>query len=88
LANNSKEDRERDAVKARAQYQAEGQAIRDRTAQLRSLRLAKEAAELASGVKKKNAATRKDKKEPGTRKAKSVPLSAWLTAQQGAGRRS
>jgi hypothetical protein len=88
LANNSKEDRERDAVKARAQYEADGQAIRERTAQLRSLRLAKEAAELASGVKKKNAVARKDKKEPGTSRAKPVPLSEWLTAQQGAGRRS
>jgi hypothetical protein len=87
LANESKEERERDAAKARAQYEAEAQAIREKTARLRSLRLAKEAAESVTGVKK-NAVSRKDKKGPGTHKAKPVPLSEWLTAQRGAGRRS
>jgi hypothetical protein len=43
----------RDAEKAKAQYQAEGRAVRERTARLRSLRLAKEAAETAEGVEKK-----------------------------------
>jgi hypothetical protein len=61
LTNHSKEERERDAAKARAQYEAEGQAIRERTARLRSLRLAKEAAESATGGKK-NAVARKGKK--------------------------
>jgi len=87
LTDHSKEERERDAAKARAQYEAEGQAIRERTARLRSLRLAKEAAESATGVKK-NAVARKSKKEPAAGKAKPVPLSEWLTAQRGAGRRS
>jgi hypothetical protein len=87
LTDHSKEERERDAAKARAQYEAEGQAIRERTARLRSLRLAKEAAEPATGVKK-NAIARKGKKEPVAGKAKPVPLSEWLTAQRGAGRRS
>ena len=87
MTDHSKEERERDAAKARAQYEAEGQAIRERTARLRSLRLAKEAAESATGGKK-NAIARKGKKEPVAGKAKPVPLSEWLTAQRGAGRRS
>lgn len=87
MTDHSKEERERDAAKARAQYEAEGQAIRERTARLRSLRLAKEAAEPATGGKK-NAVARKGKKEPVAGKAKAVPLSEWLTAQRGAGRRS
>ena len=43
----------RDAEKARAQYEADGKAVREKTARLRSLRLAKEAADLAAGVEQK-----------------------------------
>jgi hypothetical protein len=43
----------RDAEKARAQYEADGKAMREKTARLRSLRLAKEAADLAAGVEPK-----------------------------------
>jgi hypothetical protein len=43
----------RDAEKARAQYEADGKAMREKTARLRSLRLAKEAADLAAGVEQK-----------------------------------
>ena len=46
----------RDAEKARAQYEADGKAMREKTARLRSLRLAKEAADLAAGVEQKPAA--------------------------------
>ena len=40
-----KEQRAKEGIKAMADYEAEGRAIRERTAKLRALRLAKEAAE-------------------------------------------
>ena len=40
-----KEERAREGVKAMLEYEAESRAIRERTARLRALRLAKEAAE-------------------------------------------
>ena len=64
LANNSKEARDkaeanakkqeqraREGAKAMADYEAEGRAVRERTAKLKSLRLAKEAAEREAGPK-------------------------------------
>jgi|SRR6266568_1128403 len=64
LANNSKEARDkaeanakkqeqraREGAKAMADYEAEGRAVRERTAKLKSLRLAKEAAEKEAGPK-------------------------------------
>jgi hypothetical protein len=86
LANNSKETRDREAAQAKALYEADAQAVRDKTARLKALRLAKEAAELATGVTKKSVAP-KGKKKPGDPKTKAQPLSDWLKGQQGAGRR-
>jgi hypothetical protein len=40
-----KEERAREGAKAMRDYEAEGRAVREKTARLRSLRLAKEAAE-------------------------------------------
>ena len=42
-----------DGVKAITEYEAEALAVRERTVQLRTLRLAKEAADVAIEVKKK-----------------------------------
>ncbi len=47
-----KEERARDAAQATAEYHAEGLAVREKTARLRELRLAKEAANEAASVKK------------------------------------
>ena len=47
-----KEQQARDGAKAMAEYEAHAQATRDKTARLRSLRLAKEAAELETAKKK------------------------------------
>jgi hypothetical protein len=44
-----KEERAREGIKARQEYEADGLAIREKTARLKSLRLAKEAA--ANGKK-------------------------------------
>jgi hypothetical protein len=52
-ANFKKLERAEDGRKARIEYEAEAVAVRARTAQLRSLRLAKEAADGAIEVKKK-----------------------------------
>jgi hypothetical protein len=59
----------RDAEKARAQYEADGRAIRERTARLKSLRLAKEAVDAAAGAEKKPV-TRENEKKPITREKK------------------
>jgi hypothetical protein len=86
LASNSKETRDREAAQAKALYEADAQAVRDKTARLKALRLAKEAAELETGVAKKSV-TPKGKKKATDPKAKAQPLSDWLKGQQGAGRR-
>jgi hypothetical protein len=46
-----KEERARDGAKAMSEYLANGQAVRDKTARLKALRLAKESAEQAAGKK-------------------------------------
>jgi hypothetical protein len=48
-ANFKKEERERDGAKAWADYQADLAATQEKTARLRALRLAKEAADRAAG---------------------------------------
>jgi len=88
MSADSKEQRARDAALATAQYEAEAQAIRDKTARLRELRLAHEAAAKASGIKEttsKGSATKKRSSKP---KAKAERLSDWLATQQNQGRRS
>ena len=48
-----KMERAQDGVQARTEYEAEAVAVRERTTQLRFLRLAKEAADAAIEVKRK-----------------------------------
>lgn len=89
MAGNSKETRDREAAQAKALYEADAQAVRDKTARLKALRLAKEAAELSAGVAKKSVAPKGKKKAAESKaKTKGQPLSDWLKGQQGAGRRS
>lgn len=89
MAGNSKETRDREAAQAKALYEADAQAVRDKTARLKALRLAKEAAELGAGVSvSKKTVAPKGKKKAADSKAKGQPLSDWLKGQQGAGRRS
>jgi len=45
-----KEERVREGEKAMLQYEAEGRAVREKTARLRALRLTKEAAEKKEGI--------------------------------------
>jgi hypothetical protein len=67
-------------------YETAAQAIREKTARLKALRLAREAAEPKPSPSKPSASK-------GSRSAKkstksSVPLSEWLDDQKGSGRRS
>jgi hypothetical protein len=86
LAGNSKETRDREAAQAKALYEADAQAVREKTVRLKALRLAKEAAELEAGITKKSVAPKS--KKAADPKSKGQPLSDWLKGQQGAGRRS
>ena len=63
LANNSKETRDREAAQAKALYEADAQAVREKTARLKALRLAKEAADLETGVTAKKPVIAKDAPE-------------------------
>src|SRR5262249_55249403 len=68
--------------KAMTPQEAEAQAVRDKMARLRALRLAQEAAHPKPGKAPARASARK-KEAP----AKSVPLTDWLSAQDQQGRR-
>ncbi len=70
-----------EGASAMAQYEAQGRAVREKTARLRELRLAREAAE-GKTVAVKKAAARKS----GKAKKKAVPLSDYLAGQQKSGR--
>jgi hypothetical protein len=82
-------DKREAAAKATAQYEAEAAALRAKTARLREMRLAHEAANPApvkpTPAAKRTAAT---KKKSGKGSASSQTLSEWLTVQQNQGRRS
>ena len=65
-----------------AQYEAEARALREKTARLRELRLAREAAAPAAPVAGKKAPAKK----PGKKAGKAELLSAWLADQKKEGR--
>ena len=75
--------RAEDGRKAMSEYESEGAAVRAKTARLRALRLARDAAE-ASAAPPQAAAPKK--KSAKTKKEKPATLSAWLKGQQGDGR--
>ena len=81
------EKTERAGTKAVPQHELDAQALREKTARLRELRLAQEAAtgKTASGHPVRRAAT---KNAPRKADQKSVPLSEWLATQQKEGRRN
>jgi hypothetical protein len=90
MAENSKEKRERAGTDARLQREAEAQAVREKTARLRALRLARDAEagnNTAAGAATpgKPAVVKKKRRASGD---KALSLSDWLTAQQKDGRRN
>ncbi len=86
VADGSKENR--GGTKALPQHEADARALREKTARLRELRLAQEAAnKTATGAATvgRNAAIKKKPRKSGE---KAVPLSDWLSTQQKEGRRN
>ena len=81
-------DKREAAAKATAQYEAEAAALRAKTARLRELRLAREAANPAPVKPTPAKRTAAAKKKSGKADASSQTLSEWLTVQQNQGRRS
>jgi hypothetical protein len=82
-----KEQRKQASIKAMSQHEADAQLLREKTARLRELRLAQEAADAAAGgvaAANGNTAT---KKKAGKLRAKAPSLSDWLATQQKEGRR-
>ena len=75
--------RAEDGKKAMSEYESEGAAVRAKTARLKALRLARDAAE-AEAAPKAAAASKKKAVKP--KKAKPATLSTWLKGQQGDGR--
>jgi hypothetical protein len=96
MAENSKERRERAGADARSQQEADAQVVREKTARLRALRLARDAETGDKTANKtvnktvksaatagKPAATKKKSRSSGK---KGLSLSEWLAAQQKDGR--
>jgi hypothetical protein len=84
MAESSGEKRQRPG-KAMQQHEADAQALREKTARLRELRLARDAANAAGAV-----ATTKStavKKKSGKPREKAQSLSDWLDTQENQGRR-
>jgi hypothetical protein len=86
MADPHKEKRERAGIKAMSQHEADAQLLREKTARLRELRLAHEAANAAaSGAAVAGRPAVKKKARKSGEKAGS--LSDWLATQQNQGRR-
>jgi hypothetical protein len=86
MADPHKEKRER-AGKAMSQHEADAQLLREKTARLRELRLAREAANAASGSATTTNGHTAIKKKLGKQRVKAPSLSDWLATQQKEGRR-
>jgi hypothetical protein len=90
MADPHKEKRERAGVRAMAQHEADAQLLREKTARLRELRLAREAADAAAGraaSAKGPTAIKKKAGKSGKPREKAPSLSDWLATQQKEGRR-
>jgi hypothetical protein len=91
MADPHKEKRERAGIRAMSQHEADAQLLRDKTARLRELRLAREAANAAAGgaaaVANGHAAIKKKAGKSGKPREKAPSLSDWLATQQKEGRR-
>jgi hypothetical protein len=82
---------QREGAKAMAAYEAEGLAMREKTARLKALRLAREAEEAtvaaATPAGPKRAAAKKAPKAAKSAAKSKESLSGWLNAERGSGRR-
>lgn len=75
--------RAEDGKKAMSEYEADAVAVRAKTARLKALRLARDAADAMAAPKVVTAPKKKPAKAP---KEKPATLSAWLKGQHGDGR--
>ena len=90
MADPHKEKRERAGIRAMSQHEADAQLLRDKTARLRELRLAREAADAAAGggaIVNGRGAIKKKTGKSGKPREKAPSLSDWLATQQKEGRR-
>jgi hypothetical protein len=87
MTDNRNQKHNRAGSKATSQHEADAQVIREKTARLRELRLAHEAANKTAGAVTAGRHTA-TKKKPRNADRKAVPLSEWLTDQQKEGRRN
>ena len=83
-----KAQRKQDGENALSEYEAAGRAEREKTARLRALRLAKEAADKNEAGPAVNPAVKKKVIKSGRKNAEKSSLSQWLADEQKAGRRS
>jgi hypothetical protein len=94
MADAAKGPRDRTGNKAIPQHEADAQLLREKTARLRALRLAREAADAAAGPASgreqdslKTPVKTAIKKKTGKSREKGPSLSDWLSRQQNEGRR-
>jgi hypothetical protein len=77
-----------EAEKAKADYEAQGRAVRLNMEKLRALRLAKEAEEAAAAPPKKVAPKQGAKQKKGATGSGTLKLSDWLANEEKSGRRT
>jgi hypothetical protein len=87
VADNVNDKHKRAGTRARSQQEADAQVVREKTARLRELRLAHEAANKAAAGAASGAKRTTIKKKPRKSGEKALPLSEWLTTQEKEGRR-
>jgi len=89
MADSHKEKRERATMTAMSRHEAEARILREKTARLRALRLAHEAANgPATSAAAPSTGRTAIKKKTGKTSGKTPSLSEWLASQQNQGRRS
>ena len=87
MADHYQEKRARAGTTAMSQHEADAQLLREKTARLRALRLAQEAANRPAGGAASPNGRATTKKKAGKPREKAPSLSDWLAAQQNEGRR-
>jgi hypothetical protein len=87
MADRSEKERNPPAVKTIPQHEVDARLLREKSARLKELRLAHEAANAHAGSPAVVSGQKKLKKRTGKSADKSQSLSDWLTMQQNEGRR-
>jgi len=88
LKQHKKQQAQEAGAKAMSDYEAANQATREKTARLRAMRLAQEASDREKAVPPPATKKVSGAKKKSSKSAQKEPLSDWLKAQRGEGRRS